>query len=176
MKRAAIAILAGLLCSGSLTVQADSSNPFGFQTNKHPLTYGYCKITDNEFSHFWYECRSAPRMHPDMKIIRLKFVDDVGLCVIAGESFKINETITLDSFKEQIAETYGPPTSQEEFREHTIRYNWDRKAGFPGLSDIVSIFAKTTTWDGVHRVQIFFMLSTGNECRKAIDKKRAEAF
>ena len=111
MKQAAIALLVGLLCIGSPTAQADSPNPFGFETNTHPLTYKYCKKMKGKdsYSHFWYQCRSAPRMHPDIAGIRLQFVEGVGLCKIGAISFGIGKTISLDGFKEQIAETYGPP-------------------------------------------------------------------
>ena len=180
MKQAAIALLAGLLCGGSPIVRADSGNPFGFETDTHPLTYEYCKKWKGKdsYSHFWYQCRSAPRMHPDIENIFLKFVDDVGLCAIDAPSFDINKkkTISLDGFKEQIAETYGPPTSKTGNEHATHQYDWDREAGFPSLGDIEAIRVKKSDRGGAYRVTVIFWLVTFDECEKAIDQKRAEAF
>lgn len=180
MKQALITILTvGVFVANSVCAQAGSPNPFGFETQTHPLEYEYCKKMKGKdsYSHFWYECRSAPRMHPDIEEIHLKFVEDVGLCGIGAFSFDISEkkTISLDGFKEQIAKTYGPPTSKTE-DEHEPRYDWDREAGFPGLGDIKAIWVKKSYRAGAYRVSLFFGLVTVDECWKAIDQKRAEAF
>ena len=148
MKRAAIAILAGLLCIGSPTVQADNSNPFGFETNTHPLEYEYCKKADfgTVNSRYLYRCSSAPRPHPDLEDYVLFFVEDVGLCTIAAASLgevssgnPQNIRDLIEKFKEQIAKKYGPPTrkSDEEFE---CRYDWNPKAGFNGLGDVAKIW------------------------------------
>lgn len=123
MKRAAIAILAGLLCSGSLTVQAGSPNPFGFETHKHPLEYEYCeKEKDPKKSGLrghGYKCSSAPRPHPDFQEYFLLFVEDVGLCsiqaasnVFSGRGQVAPAEEKFEMFKGQIAKKYGPPTSK----------------------------------------------------------------
>ena len=38
-----VLVLFGVLMTGSLGARADSGNPFGFETNTHPLKYEYCK-------------------------------------------------------------------------------------------------------------------------------------
>ena len=172
MKQAAIALLAGLLCIGSPTAQADSPNPFGFETQTHPLEYEYCKTLDY---HFWYECSSAPRMHPDIEQINLKFVEGVGLCAIAAASFGIGKTVSLDGFKNQVTETYGPPTSKIE-DEYKPGYAWSREEGFPGFGDVTSIKVYKAHRAKAYRVYLLFAMVPFDECSKAIDQKRAEAF
>lgn len=44
MKQAAIILIVlGNLIAGSPSAQADSGNPFGFETQTHPLKYEYCQ-------------------------------------------------------------------------------------------------------------------------------------
>ena len=83
MKQAAIMlVMLGTLFAGSLAALADSGNPFGFETNKHPLEYEYCKKEPGLFRGHGYTCSSAPRPHPDIQEYQLQFVEDVGLCTI----------------------------------------------------------------------------------------------
>ena len=54
-----------LLGSGSAWASPD--NPFGFETHKHPLEYGYCRyLPDHLYRGYGYSCKSAPREHPDL--------------------------------------------------------------------------------------------------------------
>lgn len=83
MKLATIVLgLFGVLMMGSLGARADSGNPFGFETNTHPLKYEYCKKEPGLFRNHGYKCSSAPRPHPDLEEYMLKFVEQVGLCFI----------------------------------------------------------------------------------------------
>ena len=167
----------GLLVVGNTLAQAESDNPFGFETYTHPLQYEYCKAweTEKSDSHFWYKCRSAPRMHPDIEQIDLKFVEGAGLCMIGASSFGIKKTISLDGFKDQIAKTYGPPTSKMEGKDKP-GYVWSRKEGFSGLGDVVSIMVYEKYWGGHYRVNLLFLLVPDDECEKTITQKRTEAF
>ena len=72
--------------AGDLDTWADSGNPFGFETNIHPLEYEYCKKEPGWYREHGYSCSSAPRPHPDLQEYALQFVEDVGLCSIAGST------------------------------------------------------------------------------------------
>lgn len=171
----------GLLFLGSCNVRAESDNPFGFETQTHPLQYEYCKkVVDKKAVdyHFSYECSSAPRMHPDIEQIYLRFVEGVGLCSIAAASFRIGKRFSLDDFKEQIAKTYGPPTNRTKDEdsagnEYNPGYAWDRKEGFLGRGDVTSIRIHKNV---AHRVILSFLMAPFDECGKAVDQKRTEAF
>lgn len=147
MKRAAIAILAGLLCIGSPTVQADSPNPFGFETNTHPLEYEYCKKEPSLVKGLYgYRCSSAPRPHPELEDYFLFFVEDVGLCSIWTRNLDLEPQPVVESFKEQIAKKYGAPTRKTDnllnspgFEKGTYGYDWTPEAGFKGLGDVKAI-------------------------------------
>ncbi|MCY4133108.1 MAG: hypothetical protein OXF39_10775 [Nitrospira sp.] len=44
MKQTTIILIAlGTFITGNPSARAESDNPFGFETNKHPLEYEYCK-------------------------------------------------------------------------------------------------------------------------------------
>ena len=83
MKRAVIMLLIiNVLFTGISGARADSENPFGFETNTHPLEYEYCKKETELFRNHGYKCNSAPRPHPDLQEYKLQFVEQVGLCFI----------------------------------------------------------------------------------------------
>lgn len=129
MKQAAIILIAlGTFITGNLNAWAGSGNPFGFETNKHPLKYEYCqKEKDPKKSGLrghGYKCSSAPRPHPDFQEYFLFFVEDVGLCsvqaasnVFAGRILGRGQIAPVEEkfemFKGQIAKKYGPPTSKD---------------------------------------------------------------
>lgn len=95
MKRTAIMlVIFGALFAGSPSARADSGNPFGFETNKHPLKYEYCKKEPGLFRGHGYVCSSAPRPHPDIQEYQLQFVEDVGLCTIEA-SFRPKHAIVF---------------------------------------------------------------------------------
>lgn len=85
MRQAAIIlIMLGTFITGNPSVHAGSGNPFGFETNKHPLEYEYCKKEPGLYRGHGYTCSSAPRPHPDLEEYALQFVEGIGLCFIAG--------------------------------------------------------------------------------------------
>ena len=89
MKQTVIILLVlGTFIAGNPSARADSENPFGFETNTHPLEYEYCKRNPGHFSFrgHGYTCSSAPRPHPDLQEYQLQFVKDVGLCVIVASA------------------------------------------------------------------------------------------
>lgn len=113
-----------VLLTGGHEVLANSGNPFGFETDKHPLKYEYCqKEKDPKKSGLrghGYTCSSAPRPHPDFQEYFLLFVEDVGLCsiqaasnVFSGRGQVAPAEEKFEMFKGQIAKKYGPPTSKD---------------------------------------------------------------
>ena len=77
-------LMLAVFFTGSLPAQAESDNPFGFETQTHPLQYEYCKKAPGLFRDHGYKCSSAPRPHPDLQEYMLQFVEDVGLCSISA--------------------------------------------------------------------------------------------
>ena len=131
MKQATILLVVlAALFTGSLNARADSGNPFGFEANKHPLEYEYCKKEPGAYRGHGYRCSSAPRPHPDLEEYALQFVEDVGLCFIAArhqpEPFT-NPKDMFETFHRQIARKYGPPTSRKikrPDRNEDSSYQW----------------------------------------------------
>lgn len=76
-----LAFLTGISCA-----EAESDNPFGFETDTHPLKYEYCKKEHGLFRDHGYKCNSAPRSHPDLHEYRLLFVETVGLCSVGAST------------------------------------------------------------------------------------------
>lgn len=169
---------AGISCA-----EAESGNPFGFETQTHPLNYEYCKKREpkDADNHFTYECSSAPRMHPDIESILLYFIEGAGLCFIEARSFKRGQDETkelVDTFQEQITQKYGSPSSKSDVPDYKdpyrsiYRYDWDKKAGFGGLGDVDGIGVRAG--DGFSRARVFFGL--GAACKEKIDERRGMAF
>ena len=201
MKQATFMLLVlGTLFTGSLSAEAESENPFGFETNKHPLEYEYCKKEPGLFRGHGYTCSSAPRPHPDIKEYRLQFVEDVGVCAIVAA---LDEVLLRDienrveQFKGQLAKKYGPaaiPTEEENrdtvtgFNWQILRYYWNSNGGFQGLGDVkrIQIRAYSTDKDPTYEllkddpnknwVTISFGLVTSDACLKKIDDKADRAF
>ena len=123
-------VVLGTLITGSLSARADSGNPFGFETNKHPLEYEYCKKEPGGYRGHGYKCSSAPRPHPDLAEYALQFVEDVGLCFIAARHQPkpfTNPKDMFETFHRQIAKKYGPPTSRKikrPDRNEDSSYQW----------------------------------------------------
>ena len=121
MKRTTIMlVMIGILIAGSLDARADSGNPFGFETNKHPLEYEYCKKEPGLYRGHGYKCSSAPRPHPDLEEYALQFVEDIGLCFIAARHQArhqpkpfTNSYDMFEMFHRQIAKKYGPPSTRK---------------------------------------------------------------
>ena len=79
-------VVFGVLVVGNSSAWAENENPFGFETDKHPLEYEYCKRDPGliNFRGHGYTCSSAPRPHPDIQEYQLQYVEDVGLCTITA--------------------------------------------------------------------------------------------
>lgn len=118
------------LVTGSLSARADSGNPFGFETNKPPLEYEYCKKEPGYYRGHGYKCSSAPRPHPDFEEYALQFVEEVGLCFIAARHQPKPFTNLKDMFEmfhRQIAQKYGPPSTRKiarPDRNEDSSYQW----------------------------------------------------
>ena len=198
MKQATFMLLVlGTLFTGSLSAEAESENPFGFETNKHPLEYEYCKKEPGLFRGHGYTCSSAPRPHPDLKRYSLQFVEDVGLCRISAYLDEVPLRAIkngIEMFKNQIAKKYGPATTPTE--EETslgsdfwlLRHYWTPKAGFNGLGDVKEIRIRAydagedprtdILTDDLNKnwVTISFWLVTSDACVKKIEAKAGHAF
>ena len=182
MKQAAIVlVLFGVLMTGSLGARADSGNPFGFETNTHPLEYEYCKKEPGRFRGHGYRCSSAPRPPPDPQEYGLQFVEDVGLCMIVGGSRKLrlpgldhNNMVQL--FKDKIVQKYGPPT-KEEIPDLKGAYDhhiyWNSNAGYKGLGDVKGI---QLDLELNYHMRIRFWLVTFDTCWQKIEEKSDRAF
>ena len=195
MKQAAIILIAlGTFITGSPIAQADSGNPFGFETNKHPLEYEYCKKEPGLFRGHGYTCSSAPRPHPDILGYKLQFVEDIGLCRISAYVDKVllrDIKNTIAMFKGQIVKKYGPatiPTEEEARASSVLLYYWAPKAGFNGLGEVKQIDIRAydanedplidILADDLNRnwVNVSFWLVTSDACLKKIDEKAGHAF
>ena len=176
MKQTAIMLVVlGTFITGNPSVQADSGNPFGFETNKHPLEYEYCKKEPGLFRGHGYKCSSAPRPHPDLEVYKLQFVEDVGLCLIVGrhEGWVLNVVNLMDNLKSQIANKYGPPTAG---LKQESSYAWYPKAGFKGLGDVKGIEIGSNYNGSSPWVEVGFWLVPNNACQKKIEEKAKRAF
>ena len=189
MKRTAIMlVIFGALFAGSPCARADSGNPFGFETNKHPLEYEYCKKEPGLYRGHGYTCSSAPRPHPDLDKYALKFVEGVGLCRISAsrsEMLYSDVENMIEMSKDQLAKKYGPPAipTEEEARDNIVlQYYWAPKGGFNGLGDVkyIRMRAKDFSLDlndlNKNWVTIDFWLVTSDACQKKIDDKADRAF
>lgn len=191
MKQATILLVVlAAFFTGNFTARADSGNPFGFETHKHPLEYEYCKKEPGLFRGHGYECSSAPRPHPDLEEYALQFVEGIGLCSIwaNGKAFQQHNTDTahaeFEMFKGQIAKKYGPPTSKTVEAIEPV-YFWSPKAGFKGLGDVKAIHLMLDivadnlmdTADNYEIVAtVHFWLVTIDTCQKKIKDKADRAF
>ena len=102
----AICLSLPTLCSIAV---AESANPFGFETDRDPLLYGYCK-KNMDFRSHGYICGSAPRPHPDLYTYALQFVKGIGLCRIeVSRQYTGLEVALVELLKQQIIYTYGQP-------------------------------------------------------------------
>lgn len=171
-----------VLMTGSLSAQAESGNPFGFETDTHPLKVESCHPIDADHLHsrHWYECTSAPRSHPQLRRYLLRFVEGVGLCTIFAESVGYKfEDIGIESVRitGQIERKYGIfHRDGMENGKHAVQ--WNRESGFDGLGDVESIsLSKYNLKDGKGwRVTITFRLVTSSACGEQSNRSGYQAF
>ena len=185
MKQATIMLtVLGALIAGNPSVRADSGNPFGFETDKHPQEYEYCKKykdpEDSGLRGHGYKCSSAPRPHPDFQEYLLGFVEEVGLCTINATSnhFFLRQEPKFEVFRDQIVSKYGPPTSTTENASEPA-YHWLPQEGFKGLGDVRAIDLSADRFeDGFSKflARVSFWLVPLNTCLKKIDEKANRAF
>lgn len=161
---------------------ADSGNPFGFETNTHPLEYEYCTKEPGWFRGHGYKCSSAPRPHPDLEVYALQFVEDIGLCFIQAGSRDLGVSGLahdqwVELFKDKIVQKYGPSTKEEkpDKEKFDLGYNiyWNSKAGFKGVGDVQGIELHST--DG-YGTAVSFLLVTYDTCQQKIEENRTMYF
>ena len=184
----AICLSLPTLCS---IAAAESANPFGFETDRDPLAYGYCK-KNRAFRSHGYTCESAPLAHPDIDTYTLQFVKGIGLCRIEiSQRYTGSEVAPAELFKQQIIAAYGQPinkppasNSQEDmepaFSEITEgqdndhkeqRFYWKPEGAVQSIELTVSTFPDVVTF-----MHIYIKFTAFAACQQAIDKKGREAF
>ena len=184
MKQATIVfVLFGVFVTGGPGTWADSGNPFGFETDTHPLEYEYCKkIRDPHpvaLRRNGYMCSSAPRPHPDFETYILEFVEDVGLCSLIGITYEFSvddRRLMFKIIKDQITKKYGPSTSTSGSDDDPI-YHWLSEEGFSGVGDVKTIRLQMVLEEGGTRwaAMTFFWLRS-SQCQEAIKNKADRAF
>lgn len=177
-----VAVFTGSFCRG-----AEGGNPFGFETNTHPLEYEYCgKAQDHIRYPYLYICKSAPRSHPDFYQYDLNFLEGVGLCAISSWTFGkyTNKDSRLENLieklKEQLSKKYGSGRPEK----FPGVYIWDKKAGFNGLGNVEQI--RMRKWVQVHRtgksaysaygIVVHFRLENMTLCQDKLYDKGSQAF
>lgn len=177
-------LIGAVVLMGSGSAWASPDNPFGFETNKHPLEYGCSYVADDLFRGYGYTCAAAPRDHPDMTYYTVQFVPDVGGGVIEA----IADKIQPDAFaglaaklRDQITEKYGPelePLRDDHRVEGKFKglttFFWIPKEGTAGIGDVVAI--RLRTHEALARkgssmwIQFQTLLHTKPACQTAMDQ------
>ncbi len=65
------ASLVALMVTG-LATSVFAEEPFGFELNTHPKSYGYCKQSERDPT--FYTCSSAPKPHKAFELYTLQHV------------------------------------------------------------------------------------------------------
>ena len=180
-----VVVVLAFLVIGSPSTRADSGNPFGFATNKHPLAYGYCKKVPKFLTHHEYRCSSAPRPHPDFESYTLQFVEGVGLCRIQAGSTNFQTEMgfnhAIEMLKSQIAVKYGLPTKDTKQGSENLpvrHLHWSPEAGFNGLGEVKAIELKAheSMEALLNNVTVSFSLVTSDTCQEEINRRGARSF
>ena len=184
-----ILLILFVIFMGSGSAWAASDNPFGFETHKHPLDYEYCKADLDSFRGHGYECRTAPRPHPDLAVYRPKFVDGVGLCAIMASDNKLSKSAIQNlrtALTGQISRKYGPATVPDgEFEDRdaagtVTKYVWLPPDGVEGVGDVDEI--RLYVYESMYEAQnenwviVNVFLNTNPTCETRIDEKAERAF
>ena len=170
---------------GSVTARAASENPFGFETEKHPLKYDYCKQNRDPtvwvFRSHGYRCSSAPRDHPDFHEYWVSFVEEVGVCGIIARTYQLprkndrgQEPSEFQTIREQISQKYGPATSKSGSELEPV-YEWSPEEGFPGVGEVQSIRLSVEIAGSTRFTSALFILRAP-QCKTVLDKKASRAF
>lgn len=172
------------LVTGRGSVWADSNNPFGFETMKHPIKYGYCKrdLRHSKRLAGYYRCSSAPRPHPDLGSYDLWFVDGIGLCSITAHT--VGDLLAPDiveQFKDQITKKYGTARTRETSiiafpKGFDPQYVWFLEDGDEGIGDVSMIDITADHNSPPSWIRIHFSLTKHASCLKKLDEKRNQAF
>ena len=178
-----VILLAVLMGSGSAWASPD--NPFGFETTKPPLDYGYCRyLPDHLYRGFGYSCTAAPREHPDLNAYTVQFVPNVGVCSIEGTARHVprDDLPALASkLTAQIVQKYGPDlevlrdTSELEDGTAMAESFWVPQDGTPGIGDVAAI--RLTSLQGTTEenwITVRVILTTMPACRTAMDRADQE--
>ena len=174
---------------GVVNAWASSNNPFGFETQKHPLDYEYCRHDPNLFRGHGYECQTAPRPHPDLHKYKLKFVDGVGVCMISTGDNKLSQSNVQDlstALQGQITRKYGPvknPAGEVEKNGPgwtIMKYVWLPTTGSEGVGEVTELrlFVMESVYENQSKnwVIVNVYLTTNPTCEARIDEQAEQAF
>ncbi|KKZ11351.1 MAG: hypothetical protein TQ37_07270 [Candidatus Synechococcus spongiarum 15L] len=103
------------VCPGLLFAGAAAAGPFGFdlKSSVEPSqVYSFCSKIDSSWLNF--ECTIAPKPHPEMQYYYMRFVKDVGVCVVRGVGIDIPDDgsgsslrFYTDLIADQLKHKYG---------------------------------------------------------------------
>lgn len=165
-------------------VVAETQNPFGFDSQVHPLQYEYCKNDDRMFrqGRGYFVCQSAPRPHPTFRTYTVQFVHGVGLCRIEAMMDTFFMRNDIKQIADQIARKYGAPTDLKEVSDAPakVQYSWKQKDGFPSAGNVTTITLHGIELDNTKEmntwIEVDFSLKSKKHCLAALIEQAIHAF
>lgn len=153
---------------------AERELPFGFEMQRHPLTYPYCRIERGLTHRHNYFCSLAPKPHPYFGKYILEFIEDIGLCSITAIREEPPGSLGDEQFeklKNQIETKYGVrrriPTDR--FPSLGNGYMWAGK-------DNVNLIILSRDDSSPRNTGLTFSLLTGFACKQEIEAQAERAF
>ncbi len=176
-----------------------AAEPFGFNIDKHPKNYEYCKKAKKQ--RYWWNCNSASRPHSAFEIYFLQYVGGVGICVIKGigkviknDAYGTSTISTIDKLHDQLAKKYGTGKKHDFLRsgsiwndprdwmmgirkrERTYAYSWWPKYGFQPVGNVKSLVVAAKAIRSGGYAVVEFNLATKVKCDKKIEEDESKAF
>ena len=85
-----------------------AGEPFGFDIDKHPKNYKFCKKSERQ--PHWWNCKSAPRPHSAFEYYLFQYVGGIGVCTIKGlgkiiqnDAYGTRTISAIDNLHDQLA-------------------------------------------------------------------------
>ena len=193
-------ILIMVIIVTSFVTAVDAQEPFGFELNKHPKEYSYCKQMKE--NHTFYDCSSAPLPHRAFAYYLVQYVDGVGVCVIKGSGNVINNDAyglrirsAADGLYHQVAKKYGPTkktnliypdsiwnepqywTMGLRKKDRLYSYIWASEEGFALVGHVseIGIISVGLSSDSGY-VLLEYVLTTSPTCETKIEQAESGVF
>ena len=185
----------------TVVVPTYAGEPFGFDINKDPNNYKFCKKSERR-PHWWI-CKSAPRPHSAFETYLLQYVGEIGVCTIKGlgkiirnDAYGTRTISAIDKLHDQLAKKYGEGKKRDLLRHGSIwneprdwimgirkreriyAYTWFTKTdGFQPVGNVkqLTVVAKADRSGGGYAV-VEFNLTTTNKCDKKIEEDESKSF